>query len=140
MVYAPGHHVLFRQPTANSGKCVHLYSRLYWEPENYHADGDNDTLVSVSDSYRRQCALHRNNHRCGASLQAASNGKRRKSITGKGELTLAFAAQVGDRSLALRIEYRIKQLTKRQKERLVTEREAFEALLSSLQTPVLKND
>ncbi|EDT9202695.1 GIY-YIG nuclease family protein, partial [Salmonella enterica subsp. enterica serovar Enteritidis] len=26
------------------------------------------------------------------------------------------------------------------KERLVTEREAFEALLSSLQTPVLKND
>lgn len=66
--------------------------------------------------------------------------ERRKSITGKGELTLAFAAQVGDRSLALRIEYRIKQLTKRQKERLVTEREAFEALLSSLQTPVLKND
>lgn len=56
------------------------------------------------------------------------------------ELTLAFAAQVGDRSLALRIEYRIKQLTKRQKERLVTEREAFEALLSSLQTPVLKNN
>ncbi len=52
MVYAPGHHVLFRQPTANSGKCVHLYSRLYWEPENYHADGDNDTTVSVSDSCR----------------------------------------------------------------------------------------
>ncbi|EFT3771258.1 GIY-YIG nuclease family protein [Salmonella enterica] len=64
----------------------------------------------------------------------------RQHQTGKGELTLAFAAQVGDRSLALRVEYRIKQLTKRQKERLVTEREAFEALLSSLQTPVLKND
>ncbi|AXD80115.1 TPA: GIY-YIG nuclease family protein [Salmonella enterica subsp. enterica serovar Aberdeen] len=67
-------------------------------------------------------------------------GKGAKALRGKGELTLAFAAQVGDRSLALRIEYRIKQLTKRQKERLVTEREAFEALLSSLQTPVLKND
>lgn len=65
-------------------------------------------------------------------------GKGAKALRGKGELTLAFAAQVGDRSLALRIEYRIKQLTKRQKERLVTEREAFEALLSSLQTPVLK--
>ncbi|EPF6966702.1 GIY-YIG nuclease family protein [Salmonella enterica subsp. enterica serovar Derby] len=63
-------------------------------------------------------------------------GKGAKALRGKGELTLAFAAQVGDRSLALRI----KQLTKRQKERLVTEREAFEALLSSLQTPVLKND
>ncbi|EFU8014047.1 GIY-YIG nuclease family protein [Salmonella enterica] len=67
-------------------------------------------------------------------------GKGAKALRGKGELTLVFAAQVGDRSLALRIEYRIKQLTKRQKERLVTEREAFEALLSSLQTPVLKND
>ncbi|EAA7243723.1 GIY-YIG nuclease family protein [Salmonella enterica] len=67
-------------------------------------------------------------------------GKGAKALRGKGELTLAFAAQVGDRSLALRIEYRIKQLTKRQKERLVTEREAFEALLSSLQTSGLKND
>ncbi|SUG53698.1 putative endonuclease containing a URI domain protein [Salmonella enterica subsp. diarizonae] len=67
-------------------------------------------------------------------------GKGAKALRGKGELTLAFAAQVGDRSLALRIEYRIKQLTKRQKEHLVTEREVFEALLSSLQTPVLKND
>ncbi|EAW4072024.1 GIY-YIG nuclease family protein [Salmonella enterica] len=67
-------------------------------------------------------------------------GKGAKALRGKGELTLAFAAQVGDRSLALRIEYRIKQLTKRQKERLVTEQEAFESLLSSLQTPVLKND
>lgn len=66
--------------------------------------------------------------------------KAQKHYGGKGELTLAFAAQVGNRSQALRIEYRIKQLTKRQKERLVTEREAFEALLSSLQTPVLKND
>jgi putative endonuclease len=40
---------------------------------------------------------------------------------------LAFAAQVGDRSLALRMEYRVKQLTKRQKERLVAG-EGFEAL------------
>ncbi|MBA6280818.1 GIY-YIG nuclease family protein, partial [Salmonella enterica subsp. enterica serovar Irumu] len=67
-------------------------------------------------------------------------GKGAKALRGKGELTLAFAAQVGDRSLALRIEYRIKQLTKRPKERLWTEREAFEAPLSSMQTPVLKND
>lgn len=67
-------------------------------------------------------------------------GKGAKALRGKGELTLAFAAQVGDRSLALRIEYRIKQLTKRQKECLVTERETFEALLASLQTPTLKSD
>ncbi|STQ09026.1 GIY-YIG nuclease superfamily protein [Enterobacter cloacae] len=51
---------------------------------------------------------------------------------GKGELTLAFSAPVGDRSLALRVEYRIKQLTKRQKERLVTGDGSFEALCESL--------
>ena len=39
---------------------------------------------------------------------------------------------VGDRSLALRVEYRIKQLTKRQKERLVTGDGSFEALCESL--------
>ena len=56
--------------------------------------------------------------------------------TGKGELQLAFSAAVGDRSLALRLEYRIKQLTKRQKERLVNGDGSFEALRESL----LKND
>ncbi|MCO1612303.1 DNA damage response exodeoxyribonuclease YhbQ, partial [Escherichia coli] len=55
-------------------------------------------------------------------------------------LTLAFSAPVGDRSLALRAEYRVKQLTKRQKERLVAESAGFAELLSSLQTPEIKSD
>lgn len=59
-------------------------------------------------------------------------GKGAKALRGKGELQLAFSAAVGDRSLALRLEYRIKQLTKRQKERLVTGDGSFEALLESL--------
>ncbi|HAV2160247.1 GIY-YIG nuclease family protein [Enterobacter cloacae] len=59
-------------------------------------------------------------------------GKGAKALRGKGELTLAFSAPVGDRSLALRVEYRIKQLTKRQKERLVTGDGSFEALCESL--------
>jgi putative endonuclease len=41
---------------------------------------------------------------------------------------------VGERSLALRMEYRIKQLTKRQKERLVAGDGIFEALLEGLVT------
>lgn len=57
-------------------------------------------------------------------------GKGAKALRGKGELTLAFFEEVGERSLALRLEYRIKQLTKRQKERLV----AGEILLNSLIT------
>ncbi|WP_194207073.1 GIY-YIG nuclease family protein [Superficieibacter sp. 1612_C1] len=59
-------------------------------------------------------------------------GKGAKALRGKGELTLAFSEEVGERSLALRLEYRIKQLTKRQKERLV----AGDILLTSL----IKND
>ncbi|GGD22229.1 GIY-YIG nuclease family protein [Franconibacter pulveris 1160] len=62
-------------------------------------------------------------------------GKGAKALRGKGELTLVFSALVGDRSQALRAEYRIKQLTKRQKEALVAGSVAFEALLPELQTP-----
>jgi putative endonuclease len=47
---------------------------------------------------------------------------------------------VGERSLALRLEYRVKQLTKRQKERLVAGDGSFEALRESLQTPLVKSD
>lgn len=62
------------------------------------------------------------------------SGKGAKALRGKGELTLAFSAPVGERSLALRMEYRIKQLTKRQKERLVAGDGIFEALLEGLVT------
>ena len=57
-----------------------------------------------------------------------------KALRGKGELQLAFSQEVGERSLALRLEYRIKQLTKRQKERLVAGDGSFEALLESLRS------
>lgn len=72
--------------------------------------------------------------------QQHQSGKGAKALRGKGELTLAFSAQVGDRSLALRMEYRIKQLTKRQKERLVANGDGFAALLNDLQTTALKCD
>ena len=67
-------------------------------------------------------------------------GKGAKALRGKGELTLAFSAPVGERSLALKMEYRIKQLTKRQKERLVAGDGSFEALRESLQTTPIKRD
>ncbi|MGL6019484.1 MAG: GIY-YIG nuclease family protein, partial [Gibbsiella quercinecans] len=47
-------------------------------------------------------------------------GKGAKALRGKGPLALAYHCQVGDRSLALRLEYRVKQLSKPQKERLVS--------------------
>ncbi|MEX3018073.1 GIY-YIG nuclease family protein [Kluyvera sp. STS39-E] len=62
------------------------------------------------------------------------SGKGAKALRGKGELTLAFYGEVGEHSQALRLEYRIKQLTKRQKERLVAGDGSFETLLNGLKT------
>ena len=62
------------------------------------------------------------------------DGKGAKALRGKGELQLAFSREVGEHSLPLRLEYRIKQLTKRQKERLVAGDGSFEALLESLRS------
>ena len=52
-------------------------------------------------------------------LNQHQTGKGAKALRGKGELTLVFQCLVGDRSEALKLEYRIKQLSKNQKERLV---------------------
>ena len=46
-------------------------------------------------------------------------GKGAKALRGKGELELVFHCQAGDRSNALKLEYRVKQLSKKQKENLV---------------------
>ncbi|GAA0369427.1 hypothetical protein GCM10009092_37090 [Bowmanella denitrificans] len=46
-------------------------------------------------------------------------GKGAKALRGKGPLKLKFCQQVGDRSQASRAEYRVKQLPKVQKRRLI---------------------
>lgn len=52
-----------------------------------------------------------------------SEGGRRaaKYLRGRGPLQLVFSAEVGDRSQASRLEWRVKQLSKSQKERLLVE-------------------
>lgn len=65
-------------------------------------------------------------------LNVHQRGKGAKSLRGAGELTLVFSHPVGDKSLALRAEYRVKQLTRAQKEQLVCDEGAFNALLDSL--------
>lgn len=57
-------------------------------------------------------------------------GKGAKSLRGKGELTLAFHCRAGDRSLASKLEIKVKKLSKAQKELLV--RNAPECLESYL--------
>lgn len=81
---------------------------------------DNRLYTGITTDVERRFAQH----------QA---GKGAKALRGKGELALVFSQAVGDRSLALRAEYRIKQLSKAEKERLVGGKMSLEELLASLQ-------
>ena len=48
------------------------------------------------------------------------SGKGAKALRGAGTLTLVYQYKVGGHSEALKLEYRIKQLSKQQKEKLVS--------------------
>ncbi|KEA53741.1 MULTISPECIES: GIY-YIG nuclease family protein [Mangrovibacter] len=61
-------------------------------------------------------------------------GKGAKALRGAGELTLVFSYPVGDKSLALRAEYRVKQFTRAEKEHLLTDNTKLVNLLASLHT------
>ncbi|XBS70470.1 GIY-YIG nuclease family protein [Acerihabitans sp. KWT182] len=67
-------------------------------------------------------------------LKQHEQGVGAKALRGKGPLTLVFHCPAGDRSRALRWEYRIKQLTHRQKERLAVGRAA--SLADSLEDSI----
>ncbi|MDD9889312.1 MAG: GIY-YIG nuclease family protein [Gammaproteobacteria bacterium] len=52
-----------------------------------------------------------------------------KALRGKGPLEIVYQALIGSRSEALKMEYRIKQLTRQQKEELVASRLAIADLV-----------
>lgn len=81
---------------------------------------DNRLYTGITTDVARRFAQHQ-------------SGKGAKALRGKGELDLVFSQRVGNQSLALRAEYRIKQLNKAEKERLVAGKLALEDLLTSLQ-------
>lgn len=63
---------------------------------------------------------------CGISTDVArrlkehqGSAKGARALRGKGPLTLEFSQLVGDRSMALRLEYRIKRWSKADKEKLI---------------------
>lgn len=60
-------------------------------------------------------------------------GKGAKALCGQGELKLVYSQLVGNHSQALRIEYKIKQLSKRQKEQLVSHVIELQQLLTASQ-------
>ena len=59
-----------------------------------------------------------------------------KYLRGRGPLALVFKQWIGTRSLALKIERRVKKLPKDQKERLVRTGVGIEAMLGELSPPL----
>ncbi|MGF1687933.1 GIY-YIG nuclease family protein [Photobacterium japonica] len=52
-------------------------------------------------------------------LEHQSKSQGAKFLKGKGPLTLAWSQAIGDKRVAMQVEYRIKQLPKKKKEQLV---------------------
>jgi putative endonuclease len=60
------------------------------------------------------------------------SGKGAKALKGKGPLKIEFSISVGDRSTALKLEYRVKQLSKANKETLIKQPKYIEQRFSEL--------
>ena len=65
-------------------------------------------------------------------LDQHRSGRGAKALRGRGDLRLCYEVLVGDRSQALRAEYRFKQLSKSRKEGLVKQAPGGAALLQIL--------
>jgi putative endonuclease len=71
---------------------------------------DGTLYTGIATDVRRRLAEH-----------ARRDGRGAKYLRGRGPLRLAFVRAIGARSLALRIESRIKRLPKARKEELITQ-------------------
>lgn len=68
----------------------------------------------------------------GRRLREHAEGARgAKYLRGRGPLTLVWSAEVGDRSAASRVEYRIKQLPRSRKEALIAMPATLESVLGA---------
>jgi len=63
-------------------------------------------------------------------IEHASGSRGAKYLRGRGPIKLVYSEIVGDRATALRLEYRIKQLSRAQKETLIDGRESLQELVA----------
>ncbi len=71
---------------------------------------DSSLYTGVSTDVRRRFAEHENKDK---------KNRGAKALRGKAPLSLVFSLVVGNRSDALKLEYRVKQLSRAQKEELI---------------------
>lgn len=62
--------------------------------------------------------------------QHESGSRGAKYLRGKGPLRLEFAEEVGDRAAASALEYRVKRLSRSQKESLISGRQSLQDLIA----------
>ncbi|OCG07560.1 hypothetical protein A9G13_04820 [Gilliamella sp. wkB178] len=65
-------------------------------------------------------------------LQQHQNNKGAKHLKGHSDLTVVYQIMVGDRSTALKLEYKIKRLSKQQKQKLIAQNPELPILLKLL--------
>ena len=69
-------------------------------------------------------------------LEAHRAGRGAKYLRGRGPLAVVYRLELGDRSLAMSVEQRLKRLTKSQKEAIVRAAPSRRSLLRTLAPPV----
>ena len=79
---------------------------------------DNSYYTGIAADVERRICEHENSPR-GA-----------KYLKGRGPLTLVFSERVGDRSVASRLEYRIKRLSRPEKQDLIDGRASLRTLVT----------
>ena len=82
--------------------------------------GDNSLYTGVTSDLARRFAEH-----------SAQGPKTAKYLRGRGPLSLAFQVPVGNRSQALQCEYQVKQLSRQDKELLVSGQLSFDQVMVS---------
>lgn len=86
--------------------------------------GEGSLYTGVSTDVQRRLAEHENRDR---------KNRGAKALRGKGPLELVFNIVVGGRSAALKMEYRVKQLSRIEKEQLISSTLKIEELETWLQ-------
>jgi len=84
---------------------------------------DGSLYTGISTDVERRLAQHRGEGRGGS-----------RYLKGRGPLRLAFRKRIGSRSLASKLEERIKRLSRGNKRRLIAEPEYFEAIVKRVGT------
>ncbi len=82
---------------------------------------DGSLYTGITTDVARRFAEHRENRGAGA-----------KYLRGRGPLRLVFEKKLGNRSLALGVESKVKKLSKARKEELIRTREYIEAIIKQV--------